>query len=627
MQISKDGQGYLAMQTLGALGIVFGDIGTSPLYTLREAFYGPHSIPIVRDNVLGIVSLILWSLIITISIKYLWFILRFDNKGEGGILALMALALPKGQHTNSKGNQWIIYGGLFGASLLYGDGMITPAITVTGAIEGLAIATPFFDPYVIPASIAILTGLFLIQKRGTGRIGIIFGPMILLWFIVIGILGIRGIFLDPSILMALNPYYGFHFLFHNGYQGFITLGIVFLAVTGGEALYADMGHFGRLPIRLGWTVIVLPSLMLNYFGQGALLLSDSKFASNPFYYLAPSWVLIPLVALATAAAVIASQALISGAFSITRQAVSLGFFPRVLITHTSKEEIGQIYVPTINWVLLFSTIGLVLYFQTSSAMAAAYGIAVTTTMVLTTLLAYAVARQTWKWSILKALGVILPFLLIDFAFFSASVTKIFHGGWFTVAVGLFILAVMSTWKKGRTILAQRLRDGAVEINQFIANIKKNRPIRVPGTAVFMTSTTDIAPPALITNLTHNHVLHEHVILMTITINETSYVPREDRYTMTTMDEGVTILRVYYGFMDILNVPAVLMRVAIQDLPLDEKSITYFMGRETVLATNRPGMALWREKLFAFMARNAQRATAYFKIPSHRVVEIGIQVEI
>jgi KUP system potassium uptake protein len=626
MAHSRNSHTYIFLLTLGALGVVFGDIGTSPLYTLREAFYGPHSLPIDRAHIIGIVSLILWSLIITISIKYLFFILKCDNKGEGGILALMALALPPSQKDLPK-NRWMIFCGLFGASLLYGDGMITPAITVTGAIEGLTVATPMFEPYIVPLSIGILACVFYIQHRGTGNIGAVFGPVILLWFIVIALLGIRGILLEPSILHAINPYYGILFLVTNGYLGFITLGIVFLAVTGGEALYADMGHFGRLPIRIGWYAVVLPALVLNYFGQGALLLSNPQFASNPFFYLAPQWALYPLVCLATAAAVIASQALISGAFSITRQAVSLGFLPRMFISHTSKEEIGQIYVPLVNWLLFFSTIGLILYFQKSSAMASAYGIAVTTTMVLTTLLAYTVTRQKWKWPRYKSLMLITPLLIVDLAFFSASMTKVLHGGFFTVLVGIMILLVMSTWQKGRAILAQRMKANSIEIVEFIKHVEQVSPIRVPGTAVFMTSTTDIAPAALVANLKHNCVLHEHVILMTISIRETPYVAREERYTISRLPYGIIILRVFYGFMDTFNVPAVLMRVALQDLPLNETSITYFMGRETVLATHRPGMPLWQEKLFAFMARNAQRATAYFKIPSHRVIEIGIHVEL
>lgn len=618
---------YLLTLTLGALGVVFGDIGTSPLYTLREAFHGPNALPLTSTNIFGILSLVVWALIITVSLKYLVFVLRCDNRGEGGVLALMALANPSYRQTSPTKAKITILMGLFGAALLYGDGIITPAITVLGAIEGLEVATPVFSPYVVPLAIVIICAVFFAQSRGTARIGAVFGPIILVWFVAIGLLGIHGIIRHPGVLGAINPIHAVEFLQENGWRGFSSLGIVFLAVTGGEALYADMGHFGRRPIRIGWYSVVLPGLLLNYLGQGALVLDEPEAALNPFYRLAPEWALYPLVGLATAAAVIASQALISGAYSLTRQAVSLGYLPRMTVLHTSKEEIGQIYVPLVNWALLFGTIWLVVFFQSSSALASAYGIAVTTTMVITTLLAFIVTHHEWKWPLGLSLAVTVPFLIVDLSFFGASLTKILHGGWFPITVGGLILAIMTTWRRGRVILAERLRSQALPINEVLKNIQLNPPIRVPGTAVFMNSTLDIAPPALVHNVKHNKVLHERVILMTVCVKEVPHVPRDERFSLTPVSEGIYKMQILYGFMDTPNVPIVLMRASIPGVDLETQEITYFMGRETLLATGRPGMAIWRERLFSFMARNAQRATTYFRIPSSQVVEIGIQIEL
>ena len=618
---------YLLTLTLGALGVVFGDIGTSPLYTLREAFHGPHALPLTTVNIFGILSLVVWALIVTVSLKYLVFVLRCDNRGEGGVLALMALAHPSTKQTSSGKGRIIVLMGLFGAALLYGDGIITPAITVLGAIEGLEVATPVFSPYVLPLAIVIICAIFFAQSRGTARIGAVFGPIILVWFVTIALLGISGIIRHPGVLGAINPIHAFHFMKENGWHGFAALGIVFLAVTGGEALYADMGHFGRRPIRIGWYTIVLPALILNYLGQGALVLDEPEAALNPFYRLAPEWALYPLVGLATAAAVIASQALISGAYSLTRQAVSLGYLPRMTVMHTSKDEIGQIYVPLVNWALLFGTIWLVIFFKSSSALASAYGIAVTTTMVITTLLAFVVTHYEWKWPLALSLSVTIPFLVVDLSFFGASLTKVLHGGWFPITVGAMILTIMTTWRRGRVILADRLRSQALPIADVLRNIQLNPPIRVPGTAVFMNSTLDIAPPALVHNVKHNKVLHDKVILMTVCVREVPHIPRDERFTLTPVTEGIYKMQLFYGFMDSPNVPMVLMRAQIPGLDLETKEITYFMGRETLLATGRPGMAIWRERLFSFMARNAQRATTYFRIPSSQVVEIGIQVEL
>ncbi len=494
---------YLMSLTLAALGVVFGDIGTSPLYALRECFHGPHSLPLTTGNVLGILSLIVWSLILVISVKYLLFVMRADNRGEGGVLALMALAAPGGNLKGKGKSRSLILMGLFGAALLYGDGIITPAISVLGAMEGLSVASPQFTKWVQPLSIVVLVLLFLPQKRGTAKIGQILGPIILVWFTTLMVLGIYGISRHPSVLEALNPLHAVEFMRTNRWEGFLALGVVILAVTGAEALYADMGHFGRRPIRIAWYTVVLPGLVLNYLGQGALLLDDPTAAVNPFFLLAPDWALYPLVGLSTAAAVIASQALISGAFSITRQAVSLGYLPRMTVLHTSKEEIGQIYVPFVNWALMISTIWLVLFFQTSSNMAAAYGVAVTTTMVITTILTFFVAKDRWHFSFTAAALITLPFLAIDIGFFAASMTKISHGGWFPLLIGVLILTVMTTWRTGRTILSERLQSRTVPFDTFLGNIKKSPVVRVPGTAIFMTSSTAGAPPALVHNVKHN----------------------------------------------------------------------------------------------------------------------------
>ncbi len=617
---------YLLKLSLGALGVVFGDIGTSPLYALREAFHGPHAIPLTQGNVLGVLSLIFWSLVAIISFWYLLFVMRCDNRGEGGVLALMALVDPKAQLTKPGRGRWIILMGLFGASLLYGDGIITPAITVMGAVEGLEVVTPLLSHYVVPVSILVLCGVFLPQSRGTAKIGAVFGPVILVWFIVLAVLGVMGIAKHPSVLMAANPIHAYEFFRANVWEAFLALGIVFLVVTGGEALYADMGHFGRRPIRLAWYTVVLPALLLNYFGQGALLLDTPEAASNPFFRLAPSWALLPLVALSTAAAVIASQALISGAFSITRQAVSLGYLPRMTINHTSKEEIGQIYVPFVNWAMLLSTIFLVISFRTSSNIAAAYGVAVTTTMVITTILVYFVARHRWRWKLSTILLVITPIMIINLAYFGAALLKIPHGGWFPLLVGALIITAMTTWRRGRVILAERLQSRAMPTEEFVASLKSNPPHRVAGTAVFMTSAVEGAPPALVHNVKHNKVLHETIILMTVITREVPYVARDDRFEMANVAPGVYTMRIYYGFMDTPNVPAVLLRCETKDLKFDMAEIAYFLGRETVLATSRPGMAVWRENVFSFMSRNAQRATTYFRIPPNQVVEIGIQIE-
>ncbi len=612
--------------SLGALGVVYGDIGTSPLYALRECFHGPHAFPVTRGNVLGALSLVFWSLMVVISVKYLVLILRADNRGEGGVLALMALLLPR-RRGAGKVPRLPIALGLFGAALLYGDGMITPAISVLSAVEGLKVATPVFDPYVLPLTVAILVGLFSIQRHGTGRIGAVFGPVTLVWFVVLAGLGLRGIASHPEVLWAILPHHAAGFFAANGREGLLVLGAVVLVVTGGEALYADMGHFGRRPIRWAWFGIVLPALLLNYFGQGALLLGRPEAADNPFYRLAPAAAVYPLVALATAATVIASQAVISGAFSLTRQAVQLGYSPRVMIEHTSPEEVGQIYVPPINWGLMLATVGLVLGFRTSSHLAAAYGVAVTGTMAITTVLFAMAARRRWRWSLAAAGLVGTGLLAVDLGFFGATLVKVEHGGWFPLVVAAVVFTVLTTWKRGREILAERLGAAGEPLERLLERLAADPPPRVEGTAVFLTSSLSGVPPALVQNLKHNKVLHEQVVLLTVVTEEVPHVPAEDRLEVEPLGQGFYRMRAWYGFMEDPNVPRLLELARRQGFRCSLSETTFFLGRETLIPSERPGMALWREKLFAFLSRNAQRATAFFRIPPERVIEVGTQVEL
>ncbi|MBA3439577.1 MAG: potassium transporter Kup [Pyrinomonadaceae bacterium] len=617
---------YLLLLSLTALGVVYGDIGTSPLYAMRECFHGPHAIEPSPANVFGVLSLIFWSLIVVISIKYLVFVLRADNRGEGGILALTALATPIKVSSN-KERWWLLVLGIFGAALLYGEGIITPAITVLSAVEGLNVTTHIFEPYVVPITIVILIGLFLIQSSGTAKIGAMFGPIMTLWFAVIAALGIAEIVYHPGVFASINPLYGYDFFLRNGWHGFLILGSVFLVVTGGEALYADMGHFGATPIRYAWFALVLPALLLNYLGQGALLISDPEAARNPFYLLAPGWALLPLVVLATAAAVIASQALISGAYSITMQAVQLGLIPRLRIEHTSLTEFGQIYIPSINWALMIGCIGIVIGFRTSSNLAAAYGIAVTSTMAITTVIFYIVARERWRWSRLTAGALSGCFFVIDMAFFTANIIKIPHGGWFPIVVAIVIFTIMTTWKKGRRVLAERIQERSQPFGEFLQQIASHPFARVPGTAIFMNSNVTITPPALLHNIEHNKVLHERVVLLTVKTKQVPHVAPEERVALETLHHGISRVTVNYGFMEDPNIPEVLESINQPGWTFNPAETTYFVGRETVLATKRPGMALWREKLFAMMSRNATTATAYFCLPPNQVVEMGSQVEI
>jgi KUP system potassium uptake protein len=616
----------LGVLTLGALGVVYGDIGTSPLYALRECFHGQHGVAPTHDNVLGVLSLIFWSLTLIISIKYILFVMRADNNGEGGILALLALvAQSPGARRKSRAS--LIALGLSGAALLYGDGMITPAISVLGAVEGLRVATHIFEPYIVPITLGILVTLFMIQSRGTARVGMLFGPVMVVWFVTIAVLGVTWIVREPRVLTAFNPMHGVSFFFANGWPGFVVLGAVFLVVTGGEALYADMGHFGRRPIRLAWFSMVLPALFLNYLGQGAMLLLDPTTAVSPFYLTAPRWLLYPLVVLATMAAIIASQALISGAFSLTRQAIQLGYSPRLDIAYTSAHQQGQIYIPQVNWALMVATLGLVVGFRSSSALAAAYGIAVTLTMLITTMLAYLVARAAWGVRRPVAGSLALFFFLIEFAFFGANLTKVAHGGWFPLVVGAVIYTVLSTWKRGRALLAERMRERLYPFDRFMNDIEAYPPQRVTGTAIFMTSNLQGTPPTLLHNLQHNKVLHERVVLLTVVTSDVPHVPPENRTQVDDLGQGFYRLTLRYGFMEEPDVPEALSEAAKRGFPIDLAETTFFLGVETLLATRRPGLPLWRERLFVLIARNALRANAFFKIPPERVVELGMQVEL
>ncbi len=618
---------YLATLSLAALGVVYGDIGTSPLYAIRECFSGPHAVTPTHGHVLGVLSLIFWALIIVVSIKYLALVLRADNQGEGGILALTSLASPI-RPTGRSERTLLIGVGLFGAALLYGDGIITPSISVLGALEGLSVSRPALTSYVPPVSAVILVGLFFLQRRGTATIGKVFGPVMLVWFGVLALLGLVQVIQHPAVLAAVNPAYGARFFLDTGWHGYLVLGSVFLVVTGGEALYADMGHFGRRPIRIDWFAFVLPSLLLNYFGQGALLLRDASAIENPFFRLAPTWAVFPMVVLAVFAAVIASQAVISGAYSLTMQAVQLGFSPRIRIAHTSTREFGQIYIAGINWALMVGCVITVLTFRTSSNLAAAYGVAVTSTMVITTGLLFVVAREQWGWSPMRAFAVTLVFLTVDLAFFGANIIKVAQGGWLPLVIAGAVFSLMTTWKRGRRILGERIQAESKPLKDFLAEVLREPVIRVPGTAVFMSGAASRTPSALRHNLEHNKILHERVIFVTVKTRPVPHVGIEDRLETEVLAAGIYQVRVYYGFMEDPHIPEALEQAAAVGIPLGERSqITYFLGRETIIASPRSGMAPWRERLFALMSRNATTATAYFGIPPQQVVELGEQVEI
>jgi KUP system potassium uptake protein len=608
----------LAVLSLTAMGIVYGDIGTSPLYALRECFFGPHAVPVSRDNVLGVLSLIVWTLVIVVTLKYQVYVLRADNNGEGGILALMALATRK-----MRRQSWLLVGlGIFGAALLYGDGMITPAVSVLGAMEGLRIVAPHLEPYVVPATITVLVALFLIQRRGTAGVGLVFGPIILLWFLTLGVLGVLGIAREPGVLAAFNPMYAFRFFANNGVAGYLVLGAVFLVATGGEALYADLGHFGVRPIQIGWFSVVMPGLLLNYFGQGALLLRNPGAADNPFYRLAPEWSLYPLMILATMATVIASQAVISGVFSLTRQAVQLGYAPRMEIIHTSERQIGQIYVPLANWALMLGTIALVVKFRTASNLAAAYGIAVTTTMIITTLLAFVVARRIWGWKLWTAAGITAMFLVIDVAFFGANIVKVAQGGWFPLVIAAGVFVIFASWRRGRSALAARQAEVSLPPQLVIDDVARRGIPRTPGTAVFLTGQATGTPPALLHNLKHNRVVHDRNLFLTVRNEEVPHVPEAERLSIEELGPGFQRAIIRYGFMEDPDIPPVLRAIG-----LEPASTTFFLSRSLVLSRRKGFAASILDRLFIFMGRNAQVPTQFFRLPPNRVIEIGMQVEI
>ena len=619
--------------SMAALGIVYGDIGTSPIYAFKECFAPGHGAPVSASNVLGVVSLILWSLLLIVTVKYLVYVLRADNKGEGGILALLSLAFPEAKtgHRSRLAKSFAAIG-IGGACLLYGDGIITPAISVLGAVEGLKMAGAGLDRFILPISVIIILVLFAAQRFGTAKVGRIFGPITLVWFVAIAVLGIRGILMQPEILKALNPLHGLSFLAGHGKIGLVVLGSVVLAVTGGEALYADMGHFGPRPIRLAWFVAVFPALILNYLGQGALLLAQPEIAAtstfNPFYQLCPQWALYPLVILATAAAIIASQALISGAYSLTMHAIQLGYMPRLVIEHTSEHERGQIYMPQVNFALMVACLGLIFGFKTSENLASAYGVAVTFTMVTTTLLFFFASQRVFGWSRLHASLVAGGMLMVEGPLAIANLLKIPHGGWFPLLIAGAMFLIMSTWKTGRRLVWERLRISAMPAVKFVADMAKKDPLRVAGTAVYMASSPHTTPMALLHNLKHNKVLHKRVVFFTICVDEDPVVDKAHRLEVERMESGFWRVQAHYGFMETPNIQAILRQCAEHDLEFHEMDTTFFLSRETVIPkADNGGMNIWQEHMFAIMVRNALSATAYFRLPANRVVELGMQVEI
>jgi KUP system potassium uptake protein len=617
----------LAKLTLLAVGVVYGDIGTSPLYAIKECFKLEHGLVPNEANVFGVLSLIVWALIIVVSIKYIVFIMRADNRGEGGELALLALILQSQQRqADSRRRLIIISLGLTGAALLYGDGVITPAMSVLGATEGLSVISPKFNVLVVPSTLAILFSLFMIQRFGTARVGRVFGPLMVTWFVVIGALGLREIVRSPQILMAANPWEGVQFFVRNGFAGFVILGAVVLSVTGAEALYADMGHFGRKPIRLAWFSLVLPALLLNYFGQGALILREPAAAASPFYLLAPGFMLYPLLAIATMAAVIASQALISGAFSITQQCIQLGYCPRMQIIHTSETEHGQIYIPEVNRALMVGCLAIVIGFRSTAALGAAYGIAVTGSMAISTILFSTLARSRWNWSWARVLTLAACLLFVDLGFLGSNALKLKHGGWVPLAIAISVFTLMTTWSSGRRIVQTMLAKGSLPIDMFLADIARRQPFRAPGTAVFMTSNPEGAPLVLLHHLRHNKTLLRQVVLLSILSTNVPRVPESERITVTDLGENFWRVIARYGFMERADVPGILAQSQALGLVTDKRDTTYFLGRERLLPTGRAHLAKWRKKVFIFMSRNSRTATEYFSIPPNRVVELGAQLE-
>jgi KUP system potassium uptake protein len=615
--------GVLAL-TVGAVGVVYGDIGTSPLYAFREAVLAAidGNGPITISVVLGVLSLIIWALLITVTLKYVIFLIRADNNGEGGTLALMALAM-RGSAGRFAG--FVVLLGIIAAALFYGNAVITPALSVLSAVEGLEIAAPHLDAYVIPLSVIILVGIFVVQSRGTARVAVFFGPVMVLWFVVLGVAGLVHMVQNPVVLYAFNPIYGVQFLFSHGIIGLITLGAVFLSVTGAEALYADLGHFGRKPIQMAWGALVLPALALNYLGQGALVLGDMETADGPFFLMFPDWLQLPMVVLATAATVIASQAVITGAYSLSRQAVQLGLLPRLEIRHTSESQFGQIYVPRVNAFLLVSVLLVTGLFRSSGALAGAYGIAVTGTMVVTTLLAFIVVWRVWRWNLLTAIAVVVPLLLLDSAFLAANLLKILHGGWFPLLAGAALMVLMLTWRRGSRILFEKTRRLEVPLADLVQSLEKHPPPRIAGTAIFLTGDPDSTPTALLHSLKHFKVLHEKNVIMTVKTVDTPRAPEEDRVVVQPFSDSFIRITVKYGFMETPNLPKALAIARKEGFTFDIMSTTFFLSRRSLKASEAVAMPLWQDKLFILLARNADDASSYFRLPTNRVVEIGTQV--
>ncbi len=613
--------------TLLALGVVYGDIGTSPLYAVKETFAPAHGIALNTENILGGLSTIFWSIMIVVTFKYVTLIMRANNKGEGGIMALLALA-STAVREQPRWRMLILALGVVGASLFFGDAVLTPAISVLSAVEGLEVGTTAFKPYVIPIAVIVLVTLFAFQRHGTAVVGAFFGPVCLLWFLALGAIGIHNIAQNPIVLQAIDPLHALRFVTGHGFASFVVLGAVLLAFTGAEALYADMGHFGRRAVRLAWFGLVLPALALNYFGQGALLIANPQAISNPFYLAYPDWALYPMIGLATAATVIASQATISGAYSITKQAIQLGYLPRMNIQHTSAREIGQVYVPALNWLLLISVLAAVIGFGSSSKLASAYGVAVAGTMLIDTFLTFFVIRYGWGYHLLIAVSATAFFMLVDIAFFSASLLKIGEGGWFPLTVGAAVFTLMVTWRRGREILLARLKESSVPLQSFLDSLMRSPPLRVPGTAVFLTSTPGAVPHALLHNLVHNKVLHERVVFLTVVIRDVPWVPPQERVSIEDLGNNCFQLTVYFGFKDRPDVMQALEQCREHELEFRPLETSFFLSRETVVASIRyEGMALWRERLFSTMARNAGSPVEYFNLPTNRVIELGTQIEI
>jgi KUP system potassium uptake protein len=623
---SEHKKSSLAGLTLAAVGIVYGDIGTSPLYTLKTIFDPVHGLALTTPNLLGIVSLIFWGLTLIVSLKYVTLVLRADNNGEGGIMALMALAL----NSVTRFSRWhyaLMIIGVFGATMFYGDSVITPAISVLGAIEGLEVATPGLERYVVPLAVIVLLGLYSVQRHGTAGIGRWFGPIMMIWFAVLAVMGIINIAQAPVILHALNPWYAFEFMLRNQFIAFVALGAVVLAFTGAEALYADMGHFGKKPIRFAWFIVVFPALALNYLGQGGLLITHPEAIENPFFRQLGSWSVLPLVVLSTMAAVIASQATISGTFSMTKQAIALGLLPRMRVMHTSESEIGQIYIPAVNWLQLIVVLIAVIGFGSSDKLAGAYGIAVTATMFATTILTFFVTRYRWKLPLWICLGATSFFMAMDVMLFSASTLKLLHGGWFPLLLGAILLTIMLTWKRGRELVFENLEKHAIPLEDFLQSLFVGPPVRVAGTAIFLRGETDGVPHALLHNLLHNKVLHERVVFLTVRTQETPYVSENDQVEIVPLGHNCYQLNVNYGFKDEANIPAILRLCAVRDLLFEMMETSFFIARQTVISVPGTGMAPWREHLYVAMQRNARTAADYYQIPANRVIELGTQVEI